>query len=78
MADGRGTRPITNRSVTFGKVWWDSHSLDDSLSPLKIMINEGSKKRSGALLRACQSKSTNSVSIFGIPGTSPTSCNEDN
>ena len=44
MADGRGTRPITNRSVTFGKVWWDSHSLDDSLSPLKIMINEGSKK----------------------------------
>ena len=55
-ASGRKIRLITNRPITFGEVWWDSRSMDYSLSALELNISEDPKKSSGTLLPACQFK----------------------
>jgi len=55
-ASGRKIRLITSRPITFGEVWWDSRSMDYSLSALELNISEDPKKSSGTLLPACQFK----------------------
>ena len=49
-------RMVTNRPIRFGEAWYDSRSMDYSLSGVEVVLSHDKKKNSGTLLPACEFK----------------------